>query len=308
MLGTLYLYYSLLYHLYNNGVRHTRVTGVVMARLKILSLCDGVGGGYMALKSLGVDFQYYAVEIDKHPRKIIDSMVNDIIRPVDDVKLLTREMLKALGPFDWVIFGSPCQSVSVASNGDGLDGKSGLLLDCLRVLKICQEYNPNLKFLIENVKMKNAFKEQFNELIGVEPVLINSALVSAQKRERYYWCNFPVSQPKDRGIVIPELVAWSRSTRYPKDKPSYVEMRETKNGKSNTLTTGMYCASFSSKTFSECHGGRAPLSVYQCLYLQTIPINYTSGFFQVSKSQAYKAIGNGWTIEVIKHIFSEGLK
>ena len=176
-----------------------------MKSLKVLSLCDGMGCGLLAFKTLGIEVEYHAVEIDMYARKLCDHN-QDVIRWTNDVTLITKEDIKFQGPFDWVIFGSPFQTVSSCGDGSGLLGKSGLLIDCLKVLRWCQEFNPNLKFLIENVKMKKHFLEQFNEHIGVKPILINSSLVSGQNRERYYWCNFDVRLPEDKKILAESVL------------------------------------------------------------------------------------------------------
>lgn len=176
--------------------------------MKVLSLCDGLSGGKLAFAELGIELESYcAVEIEKYPRMLAEvNFEFEITRPTNDVTQITEEMVREYGPFDWVIFGAPCQSVSKAGNNTGLEGKSGLLYDCLRVLDWAKKYNPDLKYLIENVDMKKEFLLQFNELIGHEPVLINSALVTAQNRKRQYWCNFPVSQPEDKGLILLDIL------------------------------------------------------------------------------------------------------
>jgi len=196
--------------------------------------------------------------------------------------------------------------------------------------------------------MKKEFTTKINDLFGCEPIEINSALVSAQNRKRLYWTNIPgVTQPKDKDIQLKDIVAWSRSTRYPIDSTSYVEERYRSNGKANTLITSEGCGSFSSKNFfaattgnkkrivratrnkSNCltasyfKGVRASsrpgiatstldigrpfddtktfrmLTPEECEFLQTLPRGYTEG---ISKTQRYKCIGNGWTVDVIAHI------
>ena len=123
--------------------------------MKVLSLCDGMSCGLLAFKQLGITPEYWAVEIDKFARSLSDSNLKDIIRPCHDVNEIgAKQMLLDWPEFDWVIFGSPCQSVSVAGKGEGLDGTSGLLLKCMEILALAKYRNPNVKFLIENVKMK----------------------------------------------------------------------------------------------------------------------------------------------------------
>lgn len=270
-------------------------------KLKVLSLCDGISCGLMAFNRLGVDVDYYAVEIDPHARKISNHNFKNIYRFENDVTKITKEDMEEFGPFDWIMFGSPCQSVSVAGNGEGLNGKSGLLIDCVKILKWCQELNPEIKYLVENVKMKKEFLLQFDSILGNQRILINSYLVSAQKRERYYWTNFKVELPKDKNISMEGVLAWSRSTRYPQGKDKYVEERTTENGKANTLTCGSGCGSFSSINYRYSMGNK--LTVRDCADLQTIPTSFD--FSCTSNSQAYKAIGNGWTVDVIAHIIKQ---
>lgn len=175
--------------------------------MRVLSLCDGMSCGYLAFKQLDITPEYWAVEIDKFARALSDSNLKDIKRPCHDVNEIgAKQMLLDWPEFDWVIFGSPCQSVSVAGKGEGLDGSSGLLLKCMEILALAKYRNPSVKFLVENVKMKKDFKAQFDQIIGGESILINSALVSAQSRERWYWTNFTVGQPEDRGLVIADIL------------------------------------------------------------------------------------------------------
>jgi site-specific DNA-cytosine methylase len=161
----------------------------------------------MAMKSLGIPCDYHSVEIDPHARRLADDNYEfEITRWQNDVTLIREEDIIAQGPYDIVSFGSPCQSVSVAGNGTGLDGKSGLLLNCMEILRWCQKQNPKLIYLIENVKMKKEFLQQFDDLIGGERILINSSLLSAQKRDRYYWTNFRVVPPEDKGILLRDIL------------------------------------------------------------------------------------------------------
>ncbi len=232
-----------------------------------------------------------------------------------------------------------CQSVSVSGNGTGLDGASGLLLDCLKVKNWCERQNPNLNFLIENVKMKKDFLQQFIDLIGSKPVLINSALVSAQNRERYYWTGVDGIVPPERELICntsiiefdvdgseleltetmldkieqskhigeetasANLVAFSSSAR-PENKREY-RIRNT--GPGNTLTTGPGCGGRMSINLVATEVGGAKqyrmLTVRECARLQTIPEWYD--FSAVSNTQAYKVLGNGWTVKVIEHIFKQ---
>jgi len=161
--------------------------------------------------------------------------------------------------------------------------------------------------------MSKIYEDVITEALGVEPILINSALVSAQERQRLYWTNIPnVTQPEDKQIVWPGLAAWSRSGRY-RDKDTkkrqshkgpntehFVEERTRRNGKANTLVTGPGCAVFSSTNYIELkNGSKRILLPEECELLQTLPEGYTEG---ISINQRYKALGNGFTVDVIAHI------
>ena len=243
--------------------------------MRVLSLCDGGGGAAIALKELGVDFtnpknSYYAVEIDKHARKIADANLTFIIREENDVTKITRVWVKKHGPFDLITFGSPCQSLSNLGSRKGLDGKSRIFLDCFRVLQWALEINPKAKYLIENVKMQEKFKKEFDKYLGSAGVLINSNLVSAQNRERYYWSNFPLPEIKrvlnpinsilDNAGPLTMALNYSSSTRYvDKDtgkifsspapsRAKVMERRSYFSHKAQTLVTGTGCANNKSGT------------------------------------------------------------
>lgn len=283
----------------------------------ILSLFDGISCGKLALERAGIDFNhYYSSEIDKYCIECSDWNNNKIIR-VGDINNWRK------WPVDWhkigiVLAGPPCQSWSVAGNMKGDNDPRGMLVYTVRdIIEHVRKFNPKVKFLIENVKMRNADVAKMNKIFGVEPILINSALVSAQNRLRLYWTNIEnVPQPADKNIHMENIVAWSRSTRYRCDETGkvyshkgpgrtrFVEQRERKNGKSHTLTTGSGCGSRSSMNYIEENGERRKLTPNECESLQTLPKDYT---FMLSNAQRYKAIGNGWTVDVIAHIL-RGLK
>lgn len=200
-----------------------------------------------------------------------------------------------LPDFDLLVGGPPCTDLSVAkSKRQGLLGKRSGLFYCFEaILKLKQ---PQF-FLMENVaSMPTKDRDIITELLGVEPVRICSDKFTPQKRERLYWFNWKMPPlPEENGPRWDDLVAWSRSTRYPKTGKKYVEERETRDGRANTLTTGMGCGSFSSKNYI---GGKI-LSPYHCEELQGLPVGWTEG---VSNTQRYKQIGNAVTAPVIEHI------
>ena len=164
---------------------------------------DGISCAYEGLIRAKVDVkEYYACEIDKHAIKVSQSRHPDIIRPVNDVRFLSKLMLPEI---DLLVGGSPCQDLSIAKkNRKGLEGdRSGLFWEYVRVLK---EVKPK-HFILENVaSMPKADKDLITETLGVEPVLFNASLVSAQTRKRLFWTNISFTLPEDRGIALKDIL------------------------------------------------------------------------------------------------------
>ena len=304
--------------------------------MNVLSLFDGISCGYLALQRAGIPItSYYASEIDKHAILCSSSNHTQIIQIGDISKLsyVNGELITPNGnykiAFDLVIGGSPCQSFSAAGDQSGFKGKSGLYWEFSRLLK---EINPKY-FLLENVVMKKEWQEIIDKDMGVTPVLIDSALVSHQRRKRLYWTNIPnIEQPKDLELSLDKY--FDPSLMYMKTFPAqivgrrlntdgkrddynksipiqqYVEVR--KADKVNTLTTVLKDNIIVWDNYSNTNG-RIPFSRIKnsnhWRYLtpeeyevfQTLPPQYTS---MLSKTQRYKSIGNAWTVDVISHIFS----
>ena len=184
--------------------------------MKVLSLFDGMSCGQLALNRLGIKVdKYYASEIDKYAIQVTQANFPETIQ-VGDVCNLKAEDYQDI---DLILAGSPCQGFSFAGKQLAFDDpRSALFFEFIRLLK---EIKPKY-FLLENVKMKKEFLEvitdqvsacypefQGKDLFGgrIEPILINSALVSAQSRQRYYWTNIPnVEQPEDLGIVLRDIL------------------------------------------------------------------------------------------------------
>ena len=169
--------------------------------MNVLSLFDGISCGQIALNRAGIKYDnYFASEIDKHA--INETMTNfpNTIQ-LGDVTKITADNLPKI---DLVIGGSPCQGFS--SSGKGLnfeDPRSKLFFEFVRILK---ETKPTY-FLLENVKMKKEYEDIITKELGVEPITINSSLVSSQNRVRLYWTNIPnVSQPEDKNIKLSDIL------------------------------------------------------------------------------------------------------
>ena len=274
--------------------------------------------------------KYYASEIDKYAISITQKNHPDTIQ-LGDIKELDATKFEGV---DLLIGGSPCQSLSIAKRQkeSGLQkGESTLFWEYVRVLKECK---PKF-FLLENVaSMKNIDRDKISEVIGVQPIKINSALVSAQQRKRYYWTNIPgITQPEDKEIYLKDIlesgdteklkaycVTATYSRACPRDyfmkgQRQLIFKKPVRIGKIGKGGQGQRIYHTNGKSVSlSAHGGGqgAKTGLYEikeevrrltpieCERLQTVPDNYTEG---VSNTQRYTMLGNGWTVEVIKHIF-----
>ena len=194
--------------------------------MNILSLFDGMSCGRLALDRLGIKVdKYYASEIDKYAIQVSSANYPDIIQ-IGDVCDVKGEDYPDI---DLVLAGSPCQGFSFAGNQLAFDDpRSALFFEFVRILK---EVKPKY-FLLENVKMKKEFLDVISEQVGVEPILINSALVSAQNRLRYYWTNIPgVEQPEDRGIVLKDILETEPDEKYDISEAKVDRVLNAKRGK-----------------------------------------------------------------------------
>ena len=301
-----------------------------MEKINVLSLFDGMSCGQIALNRAGIEYDnYYASEIDKHAIK--ETMVNypNTIQVGDVTKITASDLPK----IDLLFGGSPCQSFSNAGKGEGFDGKSGLFWEYVRVLKDVQ---PKY-FLLENVKMKQEWEDIISDALGVQPIEINSTLVSAQNRVRLYWTNIPnVQQPEDRNIRLIDILEddvmigdtivrkenlnkgtilgrrlnnEGKRDDYNKSVPivQCLEIRASNREKSNCITTVAKDNVLSTLPIGrhvDAFNKKLPFRYYtttEYSRLQTVPDDY----FKVSSdNQIRKMIGNGWTVDVIAHIFS----
>lgn len=269
--------------------------------VNVLSTFDGMACFYQALKESGYKVgKYYASEIDKRAMKIANKNHPDIVQMGDITKW--RNWNIDWSTIDYIGSGSPCQGFSKMGKMLAFDDpRSALFFVFVDIYNHVKQFNPDVKFLLENVKMTPEHRDVITDILKVTPIHINSSLVSAQNRERYYWTNIPnVTVPEDEGItldsIIPNAVACGARGRKYKGKGDkyFYPLTIRKDGKSNCLVTsvsntGMYIID------NEVH----KLTPEQAEQLQTLPIGYTEG---VSDSARFHMIGNGWTIKVIKHI------
>lgn len=314
--------------------------------INVLSLFDGMSCGMIALERAGIKVnKYYASEIDKYAIKVSQANYTDIVQigSVVDVKV------SDLPKIDLLIGGSPCQGFSFAGKQLNFeDPRSKLFFEYVRILNEIKECNPSVKFLLENVNMKKEYQDIISDHLGVEPIFINSSLVSAQNRQRLYWTNIKgVTIPDDRGVLLESVLEKGVSDRdksYCIDanywKGTTLEQYLTKSRRQIVFTERrteeakkirsefmkLYKKDFSPRRSKElvprgdhkCNclttsltkehilldeqNSFRKLTPIECERLQTVPDNYTN---YVSDSQRYKMLGNGWTVDVIAHIFKE---
>lgn len=185
--------------------------------MKVLSLFDGISCARVALERAGISVElYFASEIDKYAIQISEKNYPDIIH-VGDVKMVAHKdapIHYKLNDIDLLIGGSPCQDLSIAKKDrKGLDGeRSSLFWEYVRILR---EVKPKY-FVLENVNsMPKEAKAIITEALGVEPIMINASLVSAQNRKRLFWTNIPnVTQPEDRGILLKDILEKEVDEKY----------------------------------------------------------------------------------------------
>lgn len=287
--------------------------------MKVLSLFDGISCARVALKKAGIEVeQYYASEIDKYAIQVSKKRW-PTIRHLGDVKTVAEQFTYAKeGHIDLLIGGSPCQDLSIAKkNRKGLDGeRSGLFWEYLNILrKLKPKY-----FILENVaSMPKEDRDVITRELGVEPIMIDAGLVSAQTRRRLFWTNIEgVKQPKDRGLYLRDILEEDGIdiTEQVKKKikgtlsyqKTYGNMR-TIDEKAKTLTaSGQNISNTGATNISK--GGRVrKLTPKECERLQGLPDGYTKygddgGWSKVdiSNAQRYKMLGNAFHVDVVAHI------
>jgi len=298
--------------------------------MNVLSLFDGMSCGQIALDKLGVKVdKYFASEIDKYAIKVAKANYPDTIHlgDVRDVKA------SDLPEIDLLIGGSPCQGFSFAGNNLNFDDpRSVLFFEYVRLLK---ELKPKY-FLLENVRMKQESQDIISEYLGVQPVAVNSNLVSAQNRYRLYWTNIPFDIPSDKGIVLKDILEHGVTDR---EKSHCIDANYFKGGnlksyfekhrrelvfsedglchvgdadlKGHGYNRRVYHPDGKSPSLCAASGGNLEpkiiadstswrkLTPIECERLQTVPDNYTN---HVSNTQRYRMLGNGWTVDVIANI------
>ena len=283
--------------------------------MNVLSLFDGMSCGQIALERAGVKFDnYYASEIDKYAIQICQKNYPNTIQ-LGDVKDIKAD---ALPKIDLLIGGSPCQGFSFAGKLLNFeDPRSKLFFEFVRLKN---ELNPKY-FLLENVKMKKEYQDVISEYLGVEPIKINSALVSGQNRVRLYWTNIPnIKQPQDKNILLEDILEngiVDRNKSYCIDanyaKGATLEQYLIKSRRQVVFTNctrdrlnlirNVFIENYKSNNIKDVLSTEydfRKLTPIECERLQTVPDNYTK---DVSNNQRYKMLGNGWTVDIITDIF-----
>lgn len=362
--------------------------------MNVLSLFDGMSCGQIALDRAGIKVdKYYASELDKYAIKVTQANWPNTVQLGDVTKW--REWDIDWSSIDLLIGGSPCQGFSFAGKQLAFDDPRSKLFfvysDILTHIDNERDKagKSEVKFLLENVKMKKEFLAVITDYLGVNPVFINSSLVSAQNRQRYYWANWDFGQPEDRGIMLVDVLENEpfdktiMSDKFTTRNKSAGCLRDDLSGKAKSLSAMEYVKNGRQGDYISCRqmvgrkinpetgkrddynpnikqaqrielrsdnktncltsvqkdnyivqkprgnntggaralNGKTPsitacswqennhltnglkyrkLTPIECERLQTVPDNYTN---HVSNTQRYKMLGNGWTVDVIAHIF-----
>lgn len=249
--------------------------------MNVLSLFDGISVGQIALNRAGIKYdKYYASEIDVRAIKVTQHNYPNTIQlgSVIDIKS------DSLPKIDLILGGSPCQGFSRVGKGLNFeDPRSKLFFEFVRLLSACK---PRF-FLLENVKMKKEYRDIVSNYLKVDPILINSSLVSAQNRERYYWTNIKsVNQPNDKNIILNKTIKIRGH--------SYFKEKIYNPNKLPSLTT-------SRNDYLVFDNGKFRyLNPNEREWLQTIDKDYTSS--GLSATIRNQLLGNCWTADIIVHI------
>ena len=284
--------------------------------INVLSLFDGMSCGQIALERAGIKVDnYFASEIDKYSIKVCMKNYPETKQIGDITGVHGCDLPK----IDLLCGGSPCQGFSFAGKGLNFeDPRSKLFFEYVRLLRECKP----TYFLLENVVMKKEYQDVISELLGVKPIIINSNLVSAQNRKRLYWTNIPITQlPTDKGVLLKDIIEnrfVDRCESYCIDAnyghggnfaQYYTKARRQLvfKDKAQTILSTIYKENAKSMMQRKKFGlvvsdgdYARKLTPTECERLQTLPDNYTDS---VSSTQRYKMLGNGWTVDVIAHIF-----
>lgn len=288
--------------------------------MNVLSVFDGMSCGQIALERAEVKVDnYFASEIDKYAMKVTQNNYPNTQQLGSIIDLKANSLSK----IDLFIGGSPCQGFSFAGKQLNFDDpRSKLFFEFVRMLNEIRETNPNVLFLLENVRMKKESQDVITEYLGVEPIEVNSNLVSAQNRKRLYWTNIEgFVQPEDDGVTIEDIIdldyipkRWENhaienmkniDAEFVNKNNLFFVKGDLISRKSPRRQYGMSLDKCFTLRCAQKHGvyinGNVRfLNRKEYERLQTIPEGYTDC---VSENQAMNMLANGWTVDVIAEIF-----
>jgi DNA (cytosine-5)-methyltransferase 3A len=301
-------------------------------KFTIISLFDGMSCGQIAINRLikRSMYNWLASEIDKGAMGITQFNFPDTIQLGDVTKLDKKGIKKLVDQVFMVMGGSPCTDVSIAGNRKGMVTKENIRITSLKqylqlkkdgfefhgesylfweFVRVVKETKPKY-FFLENVLMKgkNKFWEDvISKELGVQPIRVNSSTMSIQNRERLYWTNIPnITVPEDRNINVPDVIEDAvtgygfRGVKLKKTDKNYTRKGTARiDNKLNCLTKSSGC-----RYVKLSSGEVRPLTLEECEVAQTVPVGYVSNVPNVRKSDKFTALGNGWTVDVIEHMFS----
>lgn len=277
--------------------------------MKVLSLFDGISCGRLALERAGVQVEkYIAYEIDDYAIKISRKNYPDIEHKGD----VFEGDFTQYQDYDLLIGGSPCTHWSIA-NRNRETTNSGLGYELFsQYVRALHEAKPKYFLYENNYGINKEIKDSITQDLKVEPILIDSALVSGQRRLRLYWTNIPnVKQPEDKGILLSDVIEpvrqWRQISKWvyglsfgkPKIERLAILPKVKKANPLTTKNTHTWQYYLNEDRTMYCN-----LSPIEYERLQTLPDNYTAG---IPNAQRFKCVGNGWTVDVIAHIL-KGIK
>jgi DNA (cytosine-5)-methyltransferase 3A len=278
----------------------------------VFSAFDGISCGHVALERAGIIVKsYMASELLKingkdNPSVLITQHNYPETIQLGDICKIDGRSLR--GIVQIALGGSPCQSFSNAGTRDGFDGKSGLFWEFVRLKNEIQpEY-----FLLENVWMKKEWQRIITNALGVEPIFINSSVISAQNRPRLYWTDIPYTPIEDNGILLSDVIlgAITGASKHGKLNPDYGIVPGEKKWKNIgwefNPNNKSRCLVRSTGHYANIQGKVMKYIPEHCEALQTLNKGYTA-IPGVSDAQRMKALGDAWTVDVLVNAFFKNL-
>jgi len=289
-----------------------------------LSLFDGISAGQVAMNRVlprKTSFTYYSSEIDQDAIEVTNHNYPNTVQ-LGDVRHLRKDMIPYA--IDIITGGSPCQDFSIAGRRKGMTTEEKIEITNLNtylnlknqefqfigqsylfwefVLKL-KTFDPKY-FVLENVRMTKKWEQVITNALGVEPLRINSALMSAQNRERLYWTNIPnVSIPEDKNICLSDIIPGARGCGYRGiKKKGETKYTQTLTIRSDTKANCLVTTNSPTQRYITPAGIIKDMTPEVWERLQTFPTGYTR-VNGLNKTARYKALGNSWTVDVIEHIF-----